>query len=674
MIYEPASFRTEKLQLMMENYSQPLNREVSNSSTFSNPNNNNSNNIQASNHDRHGNEKSSASNSNTSKLSSKYSMNLNNQTLNSGDPQEHSHHNFSAISGQRENNTDSSSSIPFGKSTATTSSCPIEPYCTFPSSNDTSRVPTCAFGSSNPLFCSTAIKSDDFHSMNSSSSNFCTTVSASIAASTATLRANFNAAASSNATASAASARNQQNAFLYDLFDIISDPYNNEIISWLPHGKGFIINNKNRFERLILPDFLPSTKYASFTRRLKRWKFFRVPSGVEMGAYYHRCFRRGHPHLIHLVNTNDDTTAQQHGWNLGTIATTASAYPTGISLQPITNAGAIASAKFDTDSLLAKIAKPPSKNYNYDNNPNPNKIQARPSSSASSMSDGKRKASFAFASENYEDKNKAETHSDNTSAAVQDVRDFPQIMRDISKAKRLESITSRRKNRSNSQNFLETNANAVFPTNINRNPIPTNQSQIISLWDDGFSSSPVEPIPFCSQQFQASNLMNTDMNMNMTSNMITMLQSHEEQEQQHQLQPFARGQGFESVQLTNQPHQPRSHPQQPNDNYFIQNQYQNIFSDSTQLKQEFNNINSGSTFNNSSHSSYPLSSELCDMMSQQQQLQQQFEQFQQRYQPQPSVMNTRDQHSNPVNNGDGNGSINNQDDTDQSFSVFARSA
>ena len=48
-----------------------------------------------------------------------------------------------------------------------------------------------------------------------------------------------------------------------------------DIITWLPHGKGFIITNKPKFEKEILPTFLPNTKYASFTRRLKRWKFVR---------------------------------------------------------------------------------------------------------------------------------------------------------------------------------------------------------------------------------------------------------------------------------------------------------------------------------------------------------------------------------------------------------------
>ena len=70
-------------------------------------------------------------------------------------------------------------------------------------------------------------------------------------------------------------------SFLYALHDIIevhsssSSSDENPIISWLPHGQGFIINNKQSFEQNVLPSFLPNTKYASFTRRLKRWKFVR---------------------------------------------------------------------------------------------------------------------------------------------------------------------------------------------------------------------------------------------------------------------------------------------------------------------------------------------------------------------------------------------------------------
>ena len=72
-------------------------------------------------------------------------------------------------------------------------------------------------------------------------------------------------------------------SFLYSLHKILSTPdaltssatRYDDIVTWLPHGKGFIISDKSKFEKEILPTFLPNTKYASFGRRLKRWKFVR---------------------------------------------------------------------------------------------------------------------------------------------------------------------------------------------------------------------------------------------------------------------------------------------------------------------------------------------------------------------------------------------------------------
>lgn len=64
-------------------------------------------------------------------------------------------------------------------------------------------------------------------------------------------------------------------SFLYSFHGILSSPEYEDIVTWLPHGRGFIIVDKARFEKEILSTFLPNTKYASFTRRLKRWNFIR---------------------------------------------------------------------------------------------------------------------------------------------------------------------------------------------------------------------------------------------------------------------------------------------------------------------------------------------------------------------------------------------------------------
>ena len=53
------------------------------------------------------------------------------------------------------------------------------------------------------------------------------------------------------------------------LYDVLSVQENAHILSWLPHGKGFIIHDKQRFVDYILPRYFDGAKFTSFTRRLK---------------------------------------------------------------------------------------------------------------------------------------------------------------------------------------------------------------------------------------------------------------------------------------------------------------------------------------------------------------------------------------------------------------------
>jgi hypothetical protein len=65
--------------------------------------------------------------------------------------------------------------------------------------------------------------------------------------------------------------------FPKQLMDIISDTSLSDVISWLPHGRSFVIIRPDIFTDTVLPKFLPpvdsraSTKYPSFTRKLNRW-------------------------------------------------------------------------------------------------------------------------------------------------------------------------------------------------------------------------------------------------------------------------------------------------------------------------------------------------------------------------------------------------------------------
>jgi hypothetical protein len=55
------------------------------------------------------------------------------------------------------------------------------------------------------------------------------------------------------------------------LMEILADDSNAESIAWLPHGKAFIIKNRNKFAEEVLPKYFRRTKFSSFTRKLNRW-------------------------------------------------------------------------------------------------------------------------------------------------------------------------------------------------------------------------------------------------------------------------------------------------------------------------------------------------------------------------------------------------------------------
>lgn len=61
------------------------------------------------------------------------------------------------------------------------------------------------------------------------------------------------------------------------LFAILNDSSLSDVVTWLPHGRSFVILRPDVFTEKVLPMYLPpvesrgSTKYPSFTRKLNRW-------------------------------------------------------------------------------------------------------------------------------------------------------------------------------------------------------------------------------------------------------------------------------------------------------------------------------------------------------------------------------------------------------------------
>ena len=85
--------------------------------------------------------------------------------------------------------------------------------------------------------------------------------------------------------------------FPLQLMEVLSNESLSDIITWLPHGQGWIILDKKRFATEVLPIYFEKkSKWTSFTRKLNRWNFTRVTRGEEVGAYYHPLFQRGKKH------------------------------------------------------------------------------------------------------------------------------------------------------------------------------------------------------------------------------------------------------------------------------------------------------------------------------------------------------------------------------------------
>lgn len=73
------------------------------------------------------------------------------------------------------------------------------------------------------------------------------------------------------------------------------------IMCWAPHGRCFVVNDKDLFCATVLPLFRHS-EFASFRAQLKAYGFVRIgKSGPDKGAYYHTSFLRGKPELCATI-------------------------------------------------------------------------------------------------------------------------------------------------------------------------------------------------------------------------------------------------------------------------------------------------------------------------------------------------------------------------------------
>ena len=69
------------------------------------------------------------------------------------------------------------------------------------------------------------------------------------------------------------------------------------VISWMPHGRAFLVKEPKVFAVVMLPQYFKQSKFMSFTRQLNLWGFKRITRGPDAGAYYHELFLRNRPRL-----------------------------------------------------------------------------------------------------------------------------------------------------------------------------------------------------------------------------------------------------------------------------------------------------------------------------------------------------------------------------------------
>jgi hypothetical protein len=75
------------------------------------------------------------------------------------------------------------------------------------------------------------------------------------------------------------------------------DRESRQVVSWLPHGRAFLVHRPKEFTHDVMPRFFRQTKLTSFQRQLNLYGFRRITQGTDAGAYYHEMFLRGRPGL-----------------------------------------------------------------------------------------------------------------------------------------------------------------------------------------------------------------------------------------------------------------------------------------------------------------------------------------------------------------------------------------
>ncbi len=87
---------------------------------------------------------------------------------------------------------------------------------------------------------------------------------------------------------------------LHDMLNSTSAEGMEDVVSWQPHGRCFVVHKPKEFVTM-LPQYFKLSKLASFQRQLNLYGFQRLTRGRDRGGYYHELFLRDRVFLSHSI-------------------------------------------------------------------------------------------------------------------------------------------------------------------------------------------------------------------------------------------------------------------------------------------------------------------------------------------------------------------------------------
>lgn len=89
---------------------------------------------------------------------------------------------------------------------------------------------------------------------------------------------------------------------LHDMIEACSnDRVLSRAIQWLPHGRAFVLYDRDLLVQLTPHYFHGLCKFASFQRQLGNYGFLQLRGACDKGVFYHELFLRGRPDLSRLI-------------------------------------------------------------------------------------------------------------------------------------------------------------------------------------------------------------------------------------------------------------------------------------------------------------------------------------------------------------------------------------